>query len=235
MRLFGTRGKNDGSGDGLPQERLREKSYYSGNWPERILPYEHLEPYLSVWMKPHETFAGKRVLDVGAGECTYTRLIADRFGPSEVIACDIFRERMLPVVQSNHNPRMKFVEGDCYALPFAPRSFDVVFGSFILHHLQNLDKAASEIARVLVPGGTYVGIEPSPYNPLHLLRFVSGNRSPNEYLLTQRRVRDVLAAKGMSVSVRYFYPKLPGVHLPFLSSCMGILARMKPEDSHART
>ena len=73
-----------------------EKKYYSQGWPKEAQPYLHLERYLRCWMDPSEIFAGKRVLDVGAGEMTYTRLIADRFEPKQIVACELFRERMLP-------------------------------------------------------------------------------------------------------------------------------------------
>src|SRR5215470_1229553 len=112
-----------------------EKLYYSQKWPEEAKPYLHLESYLRCWLDRDKVFVGKRVLDVGAGECTYTRLIADRFDPEEVVACELFRERMLPAVRVNRNPKLRFVSGNCFQLPFRGGSFDVVFGSFILHQI----------------------------------------------------------------------------------------------------
>src|SRR2546422_10555492 len=72
-----------------------EESYYSKNWPEEAVGYSHLEPYLRCWGGPEAVFKGKTVLDIGAGECTYKQLIAYRFGPNRVIACEIFRQRMV--------------------------------------------------------------------------------------------------------------------------------------------
>lgn len=55
-------------------------------------------------------------------------------------------------------------------MDFADRSFDVVFGEGILHHL-HLDQSYAEIARVLRPGGRAVFVEPLGHNPaLNLYR-----------------------------------------------------------------
>src|SRR3546814_11483257 len=45
------------------------------------------------------------------------------------------------------------------AMTFPDDSFDLVFGSGIIHHL-DIDRAFGEIARVLRPGGRAVFIEP---------------------------------------------------------------------------
>src|SRR5262245_26459391 len=95
-----------------------EKQYYSQRWPEGAKPYLHLERYLRCWLEPDQLFRGNRVLDIGAGELTYTRLIADRFGPKEIVACELFRERMLPAFRENRNPSLKAVTGSCFQLPF---------------------------------------------------------------------------------------------------------------------
>jgi ubiquinone/menaquinone biosynthesis C-methylase UbiE len=52
-------------------------------------------------------------------------------------------------------------------LPFPDVSFDLVFGHAVLHHIPDLERAFSEFARVLRPGGTlaFCG-EPSRYGDL---------------------------------------------------------------------
>jgi 2-polyprenyl-3-methyl-5-hydroxy-6-metoxy-1,4-benzoquinol methylase len=50
-------------------------------------------------------------------------------------------------------------------LDFPDESFDVVFGTFVLHHV-DLPKASQQLARVLKPGGKAVFIENSALNPL---------------------------------------------------------------------
>lgn len=53
---------------------------------------------------------------------------------------------------------------DAEALPFENRSFDLVLGHAVLHHIPDLEKAFSEFYRVLRPGGLIVFAgEPSHY------------------------------------------------------------------------
>lgn len=50
-------------------------------------------------------------------------------------------------------------------MEFPSESFDFVFGSSILHHLV-LERAYSEVARVLRPGGSALFLEPLGHNPI---------------------------------------------------------------------
>ena len=70
---------------------------------------------------------------------------------------------------------------DCEDLKFTEGEFDAVYGRAILHHL-SLEKAMSEIRRVLKEGGIGVFIEPLGMNPLINLyrKLTPGRRSPNE-------------------------------------------------------
>lgn len=205
-----------------------ERDYYSRAWPVRARPYLHLDPYLRCWLDPEQIFRDKRVLDVGAGECTYTRLIADTFEPARVVACELFPARMLPAARANRNARLEFVAGDCFRLPFRDGSFDVVFGSFILHQLPDLEATAGEIRRVLADGGVYVGIEPNPRHPLHLARYLRGRHSANQYLLGPRHLA-TLERLGFAISHRYFYGRAPRLRSRLVGTCMGILARLPEE------
>ena len=203
-----------------------ERNYYSRNWPKQAQSYRHLEPYIRTWMKPEDLFDGKRILDMGAGECTYTRLIAERFTPREVVACELFPERMLPAARVNRNSLLRFVAGDCHHLPLRDGSVDVVFGSFILHQLPDLAEVVWEIRRVLSWQGCYVGIEPNPTHPVHLYRYLRGKHSPNQYLLSPRHLA-VFRDAGFEITIRYFYAKLPWARNRLLGTCIGIVAERK--------
>ena len=201
-----------------------EEGYYSQNWPEEPVRYSHLEPYLRCWLDPTAVFKGKTVLDIGAGECTYTRLIADRYGPHKVIACELFRQRMLPASRANAFSNLHFVAGDCFRLPVHDESCDVVWGSLVLHQLPNLEDVVAEIRRVLKPSGVYVGFEPNPFNPGILYRFFFGEHSRNQYLLTPDDL-GVFRAAGFDVQTTFFYAKFPLLRSRFLTTCLGIQAR----------
>ena len=201
-----------------------EEGYYSQNWPEEPVRYSHLEPYLRCWLDPTAVFKGKTVLDIGAGECTYTRLIADRYGPHKVIACELFRQRMLPASRVNAFSNLHFIAGDCFRLPVRDESCDVVWGSGILCQLPDLERAIAEVRRVLKPQGLYVGFEPNPFNILIVYRFVFAHHSRNQYLLTPGDL-NVFRDHGFDVRTTFFYARLPALRNKFLTTCLGIHAR----------
>jgi SAM-dependent methyltransferase len=85
-----------------------------------------------------------------------------------------------------------YLEMDAEHLDFDDRSFDLVFGSGILHHL-DLEAAFAEIGRVLTPGGSAVFFEPMGHNPAINLyrRLTPAMRTPDEHPL---RVEDLRSA-----------------------------------------
>ena len=81
------------------------------------------------------------------------------------------------------------------AMDFPDASFDLVFGSGIIHHL-DIDRAFAEIARVLRPGGRAVFVEPLGLNPLiEIYRRLTPNaRTPDEHPLLRQDFRRFEAA-----------------------------------------
>lgn len=100
--------------------------------------------------------AGKDVLELGSGACQCSRWVATRGG--RPIGLDLsFR-------QLQHSHRIDLashivvpaVQATATALPFADRSFDVVFCSFgALQFVKDIDVAVAETVRVLRPGGRF--------------------------------------------------------------------------------
>jgi len=198
--------------------------FYSKEWPTEAEPYRHLEPYLQCWLQPERMFAGKRILDIGAGECVYTRLIAEKYHPKEIVALEQFRERMIPTLRVNQNQALKFIAGDCLDLPFLDGSFDFVWGNSILCDLYPFDQVVLEIRRVLKKDGRYVGWEPNPFNPVILYRYLFKPRSHKQHLFWPHRMRHIFEKHGFQVTIRYFYAKFPVLRDRFLGTCTGIIA-----------
>jgi SAM-dependent methyltransferase len=59
---------------------------------------------------------------------------------------------MVEMARRRH-PDITFVQGDAERLPFEEGCFDAVVGNFVLNHLPQSERAVSEFARVLAPGG----------------------------------------------------------------------------------
>lgn len=68
-------------------------------------------------------------------------------------------------------------------IPFAAGSFDVVFASWLLEHLERPSLTFNEIGRVLKPGGVFVFITPNGRHPLALL-----NRGLGRFARLQGRI-----------------------------------------------
>ena len=89
----------------------------------------------------------RTVLDVGCGEGTFCRYLAE---PGRAV---VGLDPDLHVLPSD--PGDDFVGGSAESLPFASDTFDAVTMTMVLHHVST-ERALGEAARVLVPGGRLV-------------------------------------------------------------------------------
>ena len=110
---------------------------------------------------------GERVLDVGCGPGTLALAAKERAGPDgEVCGIDAGAE-MIQVARKKAEKAgsdVRFQIGLIEEIPFPDAHFDVVFSTFMLHHLPDDLKRRGfhEIARVLKPGGRLLAVDFSP-------------------------------------------------------------------------
>jgi len=99
----------------------------------------------------------------------------------------------------------KYFVGDAENTNFEPNSFDVVFGSGILHHL-NLGNSIKELSRILDRKGRCVFLEPLGHNLIiNLFRyFTPKSRSADEHPLVDKDV-EAMKIYFRKVDVTYFY------------------------------
>lgn len=105
-------------------------------------------------------------LEIGSGT-GYFSLNLLAAGVIESATCTDISPGMLGTLEANAanlGLDVATVETDAEHLPFEDESFDLVLGHAVLHHIPDLNRAASEFLRVLRPGGTvaFCG-EPSAY------------------------------------------------------------------------
>lgn len=129
---------------------------------------------------------GREVLDYG---CSYGQasLRLRAFGATRVHGIDISAVAVGQARESAARAGVDHVAFDVMnaeVLEFPDRSFDMVFGVAILHHL-DIDRACGEIARVLRPDGVAVFLEPMGHNPgINLVRRATpGSRTEDEHPL----------------------------------------------------
>ncbi|RQD82391.1 methyltransferase domain-containing protein [Methanosalsum natronophilum] len=110
-----------------------------------------------------ERIDGNNILDVGCGVGSITMKIANKNTGSRVYGIDIIEDL---VGQSKLNAEfyginnIQFSKGDIYKLYFEDNSLDTVICFFMLHHLDNIPHALSEINRVLKKNGTLIASDP---------------------------------------------------------------------------
>jgi len=92
---------------------------------------------------------GARVLDVATGPGWVAAHAAQR--GASVVGVDV-AEAMIARARSAH-PGLEFRRADAQELPFPNASFDAVIGNLAVMHLSRPERALSEFARVLRPGG----------------------------------------------------------------------------------
>jgi SAM-dependent methyltransferase len=110
-----------------------------------------------------------RVLEVGCGWGELARRIAGEVD-TDVIATDLSAH----MVELARAGGVAAEVADVQDLPFADGNFDVAVAAWMLYHVPDRDRAVSELARVLRPGGRLVATTNSLLH-LHELRELVGS------------------------------------------------------------
>ncbi|HVI89220.1 MAG TPA: class I SAM-dependent methyltransferase [Dongiaceae bacterium] len=114
------------------------------------------------------SFAGKRVLDLGCGDGTYTLELA-KLGADRILGIDpaeaAVKAASMKAERAGYSDRVQFKVGNIYALQeqLGESHFDCVVLRGVLHHLPDPARAVACIASV---ADTIVILEPNGYNPV---------------------------------------------------------------------
>lgn len=164
----------------------RNEAFRSGRADLRFADADYLDH--ESWVRPAferlGSLRGKRVLDYGCGHGMAAVVLAR--GGADVAAFDLSPGYVREAAEraDANGVRVTFRVADAEELPFPDGSFDAVWGSAILHHL-DLAAAGRELVRVLRPGGVAVFCEPWGGNPLlefarRRLPYPGKDRTPDE-------------------------------------------------------
>ncbi len=108
-------------------------------------------------------FNGKKVLDIGCGDGTYTIELFEAAQPISIEGIDAAQEAIDVAKEKNANRRINFTVASAYELPYENQSFDIVQLRGVLHHLDRPIEALKEALRV---ADTLIIIEPNGYSPV---------------------------------------------------------------------
>lgn len=177
----------DASGGTDPAVGVYARGYFETRLdenPNRDKVWQHICAYLTRWISPDA-----EVLELGAGWCDFANNVQAR----RVVAMDIDMTVKRAAAES-----VTAVVGDCTDLSgFGDDSFDVVFASNLLEHLER--PAASLLLagarRVLRPGGRLILVQPNfRLNPGGYF-----DDFTHVAIYTDRSIHDYLVAEGWDV------------------------------------
>ena len=152
--------------------------------------------------------AGRKVLELGIGTGEFTKKVTST--GADITGIDISPDLLKIAGECIKNKNVRVKIQNIEKMDFRDGSFDVVFGSSILHHL-NLRAALVEIYRVLNKGGRVVFTEPNMLNPqIWAERNISAigrltHNSPDETAFVKWKVKRELLSLGFrNVRIRPF-------------------------------
>ena len=101
---------------------------------------------------------GMSLLDCGCGPGTITIGLGETVAPGRVVGIDLYEPRLeqaraLAAERGANN--LSFQVASVYELPFEDDTFDAAFENSMLEHVDDPEKAAREIHRVIRPGGVF--------------------------------------------------------------------------------
>src|SRR5580765_1620150 len=143
-------------------DRVSDGAHEWGTAPDFVGPRHELRERLLL-RELLRAAPGPRVLDVGAGQGSFSARLAAR--GFDVVSTDASPEAAAVLRERLHG---EVVEADATALPFPDASFDTVILAEVLEHVEDDRAAAAEAARVLPPGGVAavsVPAHPELYGP----------------------------------------------------------------------
>jgi len=145
--------------------------------------------------------SGDRVLDIGCGTGTFVTMLKQRYPGVEVTGLDPDPKALARAKHKAEEARVLvcFHQGFADSLEYPVASFDVVFSSFMFHHLEasNRERTLREVRRVLKPGGSFYlldfEVSPSGHGLFNL--FHSGERMRDN---TESRILSLMGDSGFS-------------------------------------
>lgn len=130
-----------------PSLITKRKALYEYTTPHHIIENEVI--------KLARLEKAKSVLDIGCGEGEFLLQAATTYPNVHFTGLDISPNMFASAQERTRKENLKidFRIGDAQFLPFSDESFDRVAAMHMIYHIPNIEKALSEMKRVLVPNG----------------------------------------------------------------------------------
>ena len=187
-----------------------------------------------VRMLTKDVFPQHKVLELGCGTGFFTKEIVKT--GANVVAIDISPDLLAAARKEVCASNVEFAVENAYDTSFQEASFDCVIGSSVLHHL-DVEKAFSEIYRLLKPGGFMAFTEPNMMNPqialqknIPYLKRKMGD-SPDETAFfkweIKRRLKKHKFERIQVVPFDFLHPAIPQSMIPVIGK-IGMISEKIP-------
>ena len=195
----------------LTEINLREKEFHNKLQSKSKGRFENI--FYKALYNMYEDFdaeiyrkaVNKIVLDYGCGVGSVTQKIA-KLNPSKLFGVDISDVSINKALENakESNLQINYSVDNCEETKFKTETFDLIFGSGILHHL-NLKKSVNEINRILKNDGEIVFLEPLGTNPLinFYRKLTPNSRSTDEHPFLEKDF-NFINSLFKNVTVRYY-------------------------------
>ena len=166
---------------------------------------------------------GVRALDFGCGVGSTDTYLVGRLG--ELHGTDVSAEALRRAADAN--PSVRYTVSEGASLPYENDRFDLAFAICVLHHVPQGERkrVASELCRVVRPGGLVVVFEHNPLNPLTRLAVGRCEFDGDAVLLTSRSTRTLLRGAGLE-PIEHRHVILFPSEVPTLVAVEGAFARL---------
>ena len=195
----------------LTEINLREKEFHNKLQSKSKGRFENI--FYKALYNMYEDFSAytskkakkKIVLDYGGGVGSVTQKVS-KLNPSKLFGIDISEVSINKAIEEAKklNLKIDYSVDNCEKTKFEAETFDLVFGSGILHHL-NLEKSIREINRVLKNDGEMVFLEPLGTNPLinFYRKLTPKSRSVDEHPFLNKDF-DFINSLFKQVTIKYY-------------------------------
>ncbi|MBA3289306.1 MAG: methyltransferase domain-containing protein [Acidimicrobiia bacterium] len=151
----------EGGSEGADRTREASASEHQASWEEHARWWidgftDGADPEYEEQILPlaaSELAGARRILDVGCGDGQITRMAAALDGVEAAVGVDPTWNQIS--VAARRGAATGFLRAGADSLPFADASFDAVVACLVFEHVDALDEAIGEVARVLVPRGRF--------------------------------------------------------------------------------
>ena len=158
------------------------------------------------------------ILDYGCGIGTLIEKLI-KFKPKKIVGIDISEVSINKAKEriKELKGKVDFYVDNCEKTQFDNNSFDIVYGSGILHHLK-IDECLNEIHRILRPNGSLLFIEPLGTNPIinFYRKLTPKSRSVDEHPFMNKDFK-YIDNKFINMKIKY-YGFLTLLFFPFYKS-----------------